>query len=199
MDLVTSMSEAEISRLPVGDLMVRYGISKSVLYERIKALRIETFTLGRKAYVSAEQIALLDGLHEHLGFGRSTAEFLEISGIQSGEQSAKKRNADPSGEQSGGLTISSESASHLFSMMAEQSAEPSALHWTDRLRFLEEAHQNHWLLSTSQLAELIGLTPGTLARMPHCDRYGFEFTRSGLNGAEIAWKVSKRTKDRIEE
>ncbi|NJK28793.1 MAG: hypothetical protein HC940_00915 [Acaryochloris sp. SU_5_25] len=185
------MSEVEISRLPVGDLMDRYGISKSVLYERIKALRIETSTLGRKAYVSAEQIALLDDLHKHLRSGRSTAEFLELSGIQLAEQSSKKQNTEPSGEQSGILAFSPESMGQLLHYAAEQSAEPSTLHWTERLRFLEEAYQSHWLLSTSQLAEMIGLSPVTLARMQECDRYGFQFTRAGLNGAELAWNVGK--------
>jgi hypothetical protein len=192
------MSEVEISRLPVGDLMDRYGISKSVLYERIKALRIETSALGRKAYVSAEQIALLDGLHNHLKSGRSTAEFLELFGIQSavaeraeGLQSSKKQNAEPSGVQSGVLAFSPESMGQLLHYAAEQSAEPSALHWTERLRFLEEAYQSHWLLSTSQLAEMIGLSPVTLARMQECDRYGFAFTRVGMNGSELAWQIKK--------
>lgn len=186
------MSEvAEVERLPVSDLMSRYGISKSVLYERIKALNIERTTVGRKAYVSGEQIAIMDGLHDFLQTGRSTAEFLELSGIQSGGQSVKKQSA----EQSGSLTLPAESASQLFNLVVEQSApEPvqSSLHWTERLRFLEEACQNSWLLSTSQLAEMIGLSPVTLARMQECDRYGFQFSRKGMNGSELAWEINKR-------
>lgn len=80
--------------------------------------------------------------------------------------------------------------------MVEQSApEPvqSSLHWTERLRFIEEACQNGWLLSTSQLVEMIGLSPVTLARMQECDRYGFQFSRKGMNGSELAWEIKKKS------
>lgn len=79
--------------------------------------------------------------------------------------------------------------------MVEQSApEPvqSSLHWPERLKFIEEACQNVWLLSTSQLAEMIGLSLVTLARMQECDRYGFQFSRKGMNGSELAWEIKKK-------
>jgi hypothetical protein len=178
----------EIDRLAVASLSDRYGISRSVLYHRINSLQIQPEKLGKRSFVSAEQLALLDGLHDHIKHGGASAEFLEakgLSAIQFGKQSD---------EQLGGqMTLAG--AGQLLSLLADQSVEQSdkqsTIHWTERLRFLEEACQNKWLLSTSQLAELLGISSHTLTSFQNCDRYGFSFTRSGLNGVEIAWRITK--------
>ncbi len=49
------------------------------------------------------------------------------------------------------------------------------------------------LLSTSELAELLGLTPGTITDYgEEFNDAGFTFIRSGKRkGGEIAWSVSK--------
>ena len=66
------------------------------------------------------------------------------------------------------------------------------------LRELEEAYLKGWLLSTSELADLLGLTPGTITDYgQEFNDAGFTFTRAGKRkGGEIAWRVGKpkRTK-----
>ena len=61
------------------------------------------------------------------------------------------------------------------------------------LRELEEAYSQGWLLSTSELADLLELTPRTIAE--YGDEFsdaGFTFTRAGKRkGGEIAWRVDK--------
>ena len=61
------------------------------------------------------------------------------------------------------------------------------------LRDLEEAHQNGWLLSTSELAKLLGLSPKTIAGYgQEFSDAGFIFTRAGTRkGGEIAWSIEK--------
>jgi hypothetical protein len=61
------------------------------------------------------------------------------------------------------------------------------------LRELEEAYSNGWLLSTGELADLLGLTRQTLTDYgEEFNDAGFTFTRSGKRkGGEIAWRVSK--------
>ncbi len=61
------------------------------------------------------------------------------------------------------------------------------------LRDLEEAHQNGWLLSTSELAKLLGLSPKTIAGYgQEFSDAGFIFTRAGTRrGGEIAWAIEK--------
>ncbi len=61
------------------------------------------------------------------------------------------------------------------------------------LRDIEEAHQNGWLLSTSELANLLGLSPKTIAGYgQEFSDAGFVFTRAGTRkGGEIAWSIEK--------
>ncbi|MBD2057805.1 hypothetical protein H6F88_17560 [Oculatella sp. FACHB-28] len=53
------MTEITVDSLPVAQLPDRYSIARSVLYNRLLELKIETEKRGNKAYVNAEQIELL--------------------------------------------------------------------------------------------------------------------------------------------
>lgn len=61
----------------------------------------------------------------------------------------------------------------------------------DNLDALERAYQNGWILSTSQLAEVLGVAGKTLSRLPEFDRHGFHFSRSGEVGTELGWAIAK--------
>ncbi len=56
------MSDSQIERLSVTQLLSRYSISKSALYSRINALEIQPTRVGGKSYVSAQQLERLDDL-----------------------------------------------------------------------------------------------------------------------------------------
>jgi len=178
------MTEALLDSLPVASLPDRYSISRSVLYDRIKALNVEPEKRGNKSYVNAHQLELLDSLHAFLNSGGSTADFLASTGL-SAEQS------DEDGLQSGGQLVAMEQVGAI-AILVEAIAQrlppfppPDPL---TNLEALERAAQNGWLLSTSQLAPLLRLK--TLSGK-ELQRYGFTFTRVGKNGAESAWSVSK--------
>ena len=59
------------------------------------------------------------------------------------------------------------------------------------IRALEDAYQNNWILGTSELAQLLKITPKTLVRHEKMERYGFVCERSGQNGTELGWKICK--------
>ena len=59
----------------------------------------------------------------------------------------------------------------------------------EMLRGLQELADKNWWLSTSQLAQVMGLK--SLPASEHFERYGFRFTRSGKNGSETALRVEK--------
>ena len=67
------------------------------------------------------------------------------------------------------------------------------------MRELEEAYQNQWLLSTSELADLLGLNQKTITNYgQEFSDAGFVFERAGMRkGGEIAWSVDKLS-NRIE-
>lgn len=69
---------------------------------------------------------------------------------------------------------------------------------TRRLTYLEElesAYQNGWLLSTSEVSDLLGFTPKTIASYgEEFSDAGFTFTRVGTRkGGEIAWSIDKQS------
>ena len=67
------------------------------------------------------------------------------------------------------------------------------------MRELEEAYQNQWLLSTSELANLLGLNQKTITNYgQEFSDAGFIFERAGIRkGGEIAWSIDK-VSNRIE-
>lgn len=181
------MTEALLDSLPVASLQKRYDIARSVVYERIKALRIETEKRGNKAYVNAQQIELLDNLHAFLKGGGSTAEFLAFTGL-SAEQSAEQDEVSalqPAGQMA---MEQMEAIALLVEAIAQRLPTSPPADPLANLQALEQAAQNGWLLSTSQLAPLLGLK--TLSGK-ELHRYGFTFTRVGKNGAESAWAIAK--------
>ncbi|MEP0913080.1 hypothetical protein NDI45_19395 [Leptolyngbya sp. GB1-A1] len=180
------MTKTTVDELPVSQLPDRYGISRSVLYTRINALKIKPEQRGNKSYVSREQLDLLDRLHNHIQQGGSTAEFLASAGL-SDEQTGQ--TVGQSDEQTGQLALSDSAPLLLIiDALAEKLASQQMSDPLANLRAIEEAACRGWLLSSSQLASLLGLR--SLSGKSF-DRYGFSFTRAGRNGAEIAWRITK--------
>ncbi len=69
------ISFESFGRTLVNQLSDRYKLTRSVIYKRIKDLDIQTERIGPHAYISDEQLALLDALHEFVQGGGTTAEF----------------------------------------------------------------------------------------------------------------------------
>ena len=194
-----------IDLIPLSQLPSRYGIARSNLYTRLKDLKIESVKQGRKAFITAASLELLDGLHAHLEQGGTTSEFIK---------KLQEYNSQI-------VSIPHDSSSVSYSLDTEYSSEPtialnpSALVGvietvvkrfipTSRsrlnyLRELEEAYQNQWLLSTSELADLLGLSQKTITNYgQEFSDAGFLFERSGIRkGGEIAWSIDK-VSDQIE-
>ena len=184
----------EIDRVPVSQLPSRYSIARSALYTRLKDLKIEPEKQGKKAFVNAEQLQQLDALHEHIQKGGITGAFLKQ--LERPEPLATEDSPGQSSEfvqdSPGQMTTSSTAAlvTVVEAIIKRLMPAPSRLSY---LRELEEANSNGWLLSTRELAELLGLTPGTIADYgEEFSDAGFTFTRAGKRkGGEIAWRVSK--------
>jgi hypothetical protein len=82
-------------------------------------------------------------------------------------------------------------ASRLMPMIASQlkpAHDPLA-----SLRGLEEAYRNQWLLSTSELAQLLKVSPRTVRSYgEQFSDAGFVFTRAGTRKrGEVAWEINK--------
>ena len=193
------MGNGEIDRIQVSKLTARYNLVRSAVYTRLKALGIRPQTIGNKSYVNAEQLRLLDDFHQFIQAGGTTAEFLERRGLQN--KGLQNKDTDSSGLSSGLSTAQPNDMLKLFTAFASEVAsklqpqipEPNPLAYFE---FLEQAARNGWLLSTSEVADLLDLTPSRIQK--YGDRFseaGFIFTRAGYRTqGEVAWRVSKPRK-----
>lgn len=208
------MSDAQLDSFPVSELQHRYQIVRSNVYNRLEALNIKPEKQGGRAYVNGEQLQLLDALDEHIEKGGTTAEFVasladsgqveKSSGQQhldSGQIEKSAGQLDLSNGLAGQFTITEQHsalaglieaiASRLMPMIASQlkpSHDPLA-----SLRGLEEAYRNTWLLSTSEVAQLLKVSPRTVRSYgEQFSDAGFVFTRAGIRKrGEVAWRISK--------
>ena len=184
----------EIDRVPVSQLPSRYSIARCALYTRLKDLKIEPQKQGKKAFVNAPQLQQLDALHEHIQKGGITGAFLkqQLSPGHLAIEDSPGQSWTIVQDCPGQLATSPTAAlvTVVEAIVKRLIPAPSRLSY---LRELEEAYSNGWLLSTSELADLLGLTPGTITDYgEEFNDAGFTFTRAGKRkGGELAWRVSK--------
>ena len=193
-----------VDLIPLSQLPSRYGIARSNLYNRLKDLKIESVKQGRKAFVSAADLQLLDKLHIHLEQGGNTSEFIKQQANE--HHLVNSPTAFPEVSHSFETIYPSEPTISLNPSALVGVIEtvvkkfiPSSPSRLTYLRELEEAYQNQWLLSTSELADLLGLNQKTITNYgQEFSDAGFVFERAGVRkGGEIAWSIDKES-DRID-
>lgn len=200
----------QIDSLTIKDFESRYGVARSNIYNRIKGLtdkgyHMEPEKQGGKSVFNADQIGLMDALDSHLKTSGTIADFgasdrptgqIEPS-YRTQDTQAKLKPADPAPATFGMGAMIEAIASKVVSILDLRQSEqptpqipPSAADPLANLKALQEACDRGWLLSSSQLAPLIGLKNLHGKKL---ERYGFKFVKTGKNGAESAWKVEKQS------
>ena len=182
----------------ISQLMTRYKITKPALYSRFKGLGISTFKVGRKAYVKSEDIELLDKLEQHIYDGGTITDFVytnEAAGLSKPSTEELTETPEPIAQEQPNtwlntLPLLANSLADAIAQRITPPANPLA-----ELEALEKAYEKRWILSTSQLGSILKLHPKTLIRHKSFERHGFTFTRSGVVGAEIGWRVGKVESD----
>ena len=162
--------------------------------------------LGKKAQVmtvrsiTADGLKLLDGLHAHLENGGTTNEFRQQMGSNS--HLATTLTAEPSVKLTMDAPHHNEPTISLQPSVLVGAIEavvkkliPTNRSRLNYLRELEEAYEKGWLLSTSELADLLGLNQKTITNYgQEFNDAGFIFARVGTRkGGEIAWSIDKES------
>jgi hypothetical protein len=191
------MNSTELDLMPVASLSDRYGVARSNIYNRLSALQVEPEKQGGKAFINADQLVQMDQLDQHLKAGGTLADFSGAGGnnlsyrpVGQAEKSYRTQDnlpdlAQPMALAMGGMVEAI--ASKVYELMAIQTPQP--VDPLANLRVLEETYKNKWLLSSSQLAAVLGLKG--LPSGESFQRHGFIFRKAGKNGAESAWAVTK--------
>ncbi len=183
------MSDGNIDRVPVNQLITRYKLARSAVYKRMKDLGIDREKIGNRAYVSAEQLNELDALHDFIRLGGNVAEFIARRG------GGSRQSAHATGDiESSGLAISSSEMLTLMKVFAEEIA--AKIQPADPLAYyesLESAAGKGWQLRTSELSNLLKLSVKEINSYGSTFyEAGFVFNRVGFrSGGEGAWRVTK--------
>ncbi len=177
--------EALLDQIPLSALQSRYGLGRTAVYSRIQALKLQPLRQGKKAFITQPQLDLLDQLHEYLSRGDSMAEAIAKISPSPKTTFADTMFSELFSEQ---VYLKKKDLLALMqSLVNQQTTDPLAPQ-----RALEEAYQHGWEISTSQLAQILGIKAKNLSRHESLCRYGFIITKCGRLGTEIAWKVSKK-------
>ncbi len=193
----------EVDLIPLSQLPSRYGIARSNLYNRLKDLKIKPIKQGRKAFVSDSSLQLLDQLHAHIMQGGVTNDFIKQQDNQfhqlvTGSNAELEVNSpmEVQNHSEPTITLQPTTLISVVEAVVKRFIPPSNSRLT-YLRELEEAYQNDWLLSTSEVANLLGLTQKTITSYgQEFSDAGFVFTRVGMRKrGEIAWAIDKQLSD----
>lgn len=200
------MNNTELDSLAIADLEARYSVNRSNVYKRITCLKEKGYSMqlesqGRKSYVNAEQIRLLDALDRHISSGLSMNLFRESGALDNEPNDLMSyslaRHYEPSRETQDSKAIAKQS-SQLIALSPEQLIELAtaiapispapASDPFENLEQIDRIYRNGWYVSSSQLAPLLDRQS-----LPSKDfqMFGYRFTPNGRNGREKAWKVEK--------
>ncbi len=180
------MSQTELFDYPIRELPERYGIARSAVYVRMKRLNITPHTQGNRSYINANQLELLDNLHDFLAedSGRNIDDFLRSLNAVEVTQRAFPLTGQLTPQQT--RHIQGQSFPEL-----QYQLEGHATQLRERFELLDRAATRGWLLSTSDVALLIGLEPSSLVRHQELSRWGFTFVKCvERTGREVNWAVT---------
>jgi hypothetical protein len=179
----------EIDNFPVSQLQNGFSIGKQAVYNRLDALDIKPFKEGNKSYITANQLQLLDRLHEHINQGGTMAEF-------------KKSTASPVDFSDSpveivetGMNLSTANNLEVLVQVVSTGVEKAIATSTQAksplwyMVELKRAADEGWLLTTKEVKDLIGVKPNTKKGEKTYKRGNWLFIKSGRIGNQTAWKV----------
>ncbi|HYW21628.1 MAG TPA: hypothetical protein VE956_20460 [Nodularia sp. (in: cyanobacteria)] len=174
--------------IKISTLQERYKLnSRQAVSNRINGLKIEPVVRGQ---ISIEQLELLDRLDKHIRGGGAIADFPIQPEVQV-DRLDKLDKLDVLVDDFGGATAINVMAQLMERMMAyaytPQQRSPLAIY-----EDLEKIVQFEWILPTSKIKELTGITPKTSKGEEVFIFGSFAFIRTDKIGRETGWKVAKK-------
>ena len=190
------MNTGNIDRFPVAQLPDRYTLARSAVYKRLEVLGIQSLKIGNKAFINAEQLALMDDLHAFVKDGGNAAEFVDMRGLaaqNSNNPASTGQSPGQSPDQSSNLAIPGMNQG-LMGMLAGFAANMRPSTPADKYRFLEEAVRKGWRIPSSELAKLFGVKAQDVEqyRQSGFGESGFRFMPNGRSlSGETTWQITK--------
>lgn len=172
----------------ISSLQQRYKLnSRQAVNNRINGLKIEPVARGE---ISAEQLDLLDRLDKHIRGGGAIADFPIQPEVQ---VDALDKLDIPSGHiefndsEATAINVMAELMEKMMAYTYARNPSPLA-----NYEELEKAVKFEWVLPTSLVKTLTGVTPKTTHGSDTFLCMGFAFTKIGRIGRETGWEVTKQ-------
>lgn len=179
--LANIVSTTHLTPMKVKELLDRYNLkTRQSLYDRLKALSIvlEKDESGH-GYATPDQLDRLDQLDEHLkSTGATLSNFTPVSEVSSMSEDSTLDVVYPSLDSTQLLVNILEQIEHHLARL--NPTNPLLHH-----EILEKASSSGWILSTSEVANLIGTKPRGEQFVRGC----WVFHKVGKVGNQSGWKV----------
>jgi predicted RND superfamily exporter protein len=184
----------------VKELCDRYSLqSRKSLYSRLDAvgLKLPKDDDG-KAYATPEMLQQLDDLDQHLKNGGSLKNYTPVTSVTTHLETNNNGNNLDDTTQTTQLTthkttqMNREELLEVIEVLGTAIA--SRLQPIDPIGYnnsLEQAQQLHWILSTSEVKQLIGNKPSCPKGENVFIRGCWAFTKAGKIGNQTGWRVNK--------
>lgn len=178
-------ADVVVDSISIKELQERYSLSsRQAVYNRLEKLGIKP----ERGIINSEQLAQMDKLHQEQQDPKKDATLTRMTNESTGQAQKSTGQLDNS---------QSEMLLAMFEMLAArlQQPEPSEIaSLRERLELLELCAQQGNTLSTSELAEILGLKADSLRDKPQHFQYGYLFLKAGKHSHELAWSIHKHIK-----
>lgn len=168
--------------IPMQFLVERYNIKRPGLYGRFEKLGIEPVKIGRNAFVTVADMEKLDAAQEYVEAGGSLTHLAKGSRIH---EPSEITSIQP---KSSGQTESLMLLAEAFAEITKPDFNQAMLH---RLDLLQKASEQGWQFSSSELAQMLGVSRAMITKHQTFERHGFTFAHVAKQGREWLWQVSK--------
>jgi hypothetical protein len=170
---------------PMAELATRWGITANTVSRRLAFLGIKAERQGNLRYITAEQLAQGDALQGHIVSGKPMELFPRADQPDGG---LVTRRVSGSGLVTGQVEQMAAIAAAMAAAMPTAPVDPLR-----RAKALAEAAELGVALSSPELADVVGMSPATVAGWPdgHSPRPGFTLRREKA-GAAVWWTVERQ-------
>jgi hypothetical protein len=166
---------------PMAELATKWAVTPNTVSRRLAFLGIKPERQGNYRYITAEQLALADKLHSHITSGKPMEQFPRPDQPEGGLVARQVRG--------GGQVVGQvEPAAALAAALAQLAVPAPPADPLQRARGLAEAADAGFVLTTSDLAQLLGQGVGAW-RDGHLG-YGYQFNRH-QQGRQVLWTVER--------
>ena len=165
---------------PMADLARKWAITPNTVSRRLAFLGIRPKRVGNYRYITAEQLELANKLHDHITANKPMEQFARPDQPEGGLV-ARQVRSEP--QVLGQVEQMAAMIAAMAKAIPQAPADP-----LQRARGLAEAADSGFVLTTADLAQLLGQGVGAWRDGHHA--YGYRFNRH-KQGTQVLWTVTR--------